>query len=61
MTGSGSALFGIFRNAETRAAAAAKFPPGTAFPVRFVPRKQFRKMWMRALGSAAPACCLANG
>ncbi len=60
MTGSGSAIFGIFRSAIEARAAAARFPVGTAFPVRFVPRRQYRKLWRRALGPAAQASCFAE-
>ena len=50
MTGSGSALFGIFRTAAEAQAAAGRFPAGTAYPVRFVSRRQYRNSWSRALG-----------
>jgi 4-diphosphocytidyl-2-C-methyl-D-erythritol kinase len=60
MTGSGSALFGVFGAVEEAEAAAAKFPPGTAFPVRFVSRRQYRAIWRRALGPAAAASCFAR-
>jgi 4-diphosphocytidyl-2-C-methyl-D-erythritol kinase len=53
MTGSGSAVFGVFRTAAEARAAASKFQPWTAFPVRFVTRHQYRNLWRRALGSAA--------
>ena len=55
MTGSGSALFGIFPNQSEALAAASHFPTGTAFPVRFVTRQRYRAMWRRALGAAASA------
>ena len=61
MTGSGSALFGLFPNAPEALSAASHFPPGTAFPVRFVGRRQYRNMWRRALGPAAAASCLDGG
>lgn len=60
MTGSGSALFGVFGAAEEAEAAATKFPAGTAFPVRFVSRRQYRASWRRALGPAAAANCFAQ-
>ncbi len=60
MTGSGSALFGIFGTVEKAEQAAARFPAGTAFPVRFVTRGQCRKLWRRALGPAAQASCFAE-
>ena len=59
MTGSGSALFGVFPDEESTATAAHRFPAGTAFPARFVPRARYRQMWRRALGAAAPNCCFA--
>lgn len=55
MTGSGSALFGIFSTASQAKAAATRFPVGTAFPVRFISRRQYRNSWCRALGPAAGA------
>jgi 4-diphosphocytidyl-2C-methyl-D-erythritol kinase len=60
MTGSGSAVFGIFETAAQVKAAADLFPPGTAFPSRFVDRRQYRKMWLKALGTAAGASCFAD-
>lgn len=60
MTGSGSALFGIFRTATEARQAAARFPPNTAFPVRFVSRQEYRKLWCRALGPAAVVSCFAR-
>ncbi len=59
MTGSGSGVFGVFRDLPTAVAAAAKFAPGTAFAVRFVSRRRYRKLWCRALGPAASASCFA--
>ncbi|HEX4166925.1 MAG TPA: 4-(cytidine 5'-diphospho)-2-C-methyl-D-erythritol kinase [Bryobacteraceae bacterium] len=49
MTGSGSAIFGLFAAHSEAAAAASRFPLGTAFPVRFVTRRRYRQMWDRAL------------
>jgi 4-diphosphocytidyl-2-C-methyl-D-erythritol kinase len=60
MTGSGSALFGIFETAVKARAAAAKFPPGSAYLVRFVSRQQYRSAWRRSLGPAAEASCFAR-
>ena len=60
MTGSGSAVFGVFPDSTTRDASCSHFPAGTAFPVRFVPRRQYRNLWAKALASAAPASCLAD-
>ncbi len=55
MTGSGSAVFGIFHTAAEARAAAARFPSGMAFPVRFLSRGQYRNAWRAALGTAANA------
>lgn len=52
MTGSGSAIFGIFKTSAEAGTAAAKFPPGTAFPVRFLPRKRYDRIWRRALNES---------
>lgn len=60
MTGSGSAVFGVFRTIADAQAAASHFPAGTAFPVRFVSRRQYRKLWCRALGPASGASCYAD-
>ncbi len=59
MTGSGSAVFGVFAGVSETAAAASQFPAGTAFPVRFVPTRQYQSLWRRALGAAAGASCFA--
>ncbi|MGH9608767.1 MAG: 4-(cytidine 5'-diphospho)-2-C-methyl-D-erythritol kinase [Bryobacteraceae bacterium] len=45
MTGSGSAVYGIFGTTAEARSAAAKFPPGSAFPVRFVSRKRYESVW----------------
>lgn len=60
MTGSGSAVFGVFGTMAQARAAAAKFPEGTAYSVRFVSRRQYRRSWRRALGPAAAASCFAE-
>ncbi len=57
MTGSGSAVFGLFGGAPEAKAAAARFPADHAWAVHFVPRRQYRNLWRRALGSAAEASC----
>jgi len=51
MTGSGSALFGIFSTAAEARTAVQSFPAGQATAVRFVNRAQYRRHWQRALGS----------
>lgn len=57
MTGSGSALFGVFRTAQEAREVAERFPAGTAFPVRFLNRRRYRNLWRRALGPVAQASC----
>jgi 4-diphosphocytidyl-2-C-methyl-D-erythritol kinase len=59
MTGSGSAVFGVFSSLSKARSAAAGFAPGKAFPVRFVSRRRYRELWHRALGTAAGGSCLA--
>ncbi|MBV9303400.1 MAG: 4-(cytidine 5'-diphospho)-2-C-methyl-D-erythritol kinase [Acidobacteriaceae bacterium] len=59
MTGSGSALFGIFGSAGQARSAASNFPPGMAHPVRFISRRRYKSIWRRSLGSAAGASCFA--
>jgi 4-diphosphocytidyl-2-C-methyl-D-erythritol kinase len=60
MTGSGSAVFAVVETAVQAKTAAQLFPPGHAFPSRFVDRRQYRDLWTRALGSAASASCFAT-
>lgn len=50
MTGSGSALFGVFSTPGAARLAASKFAPGTAFPAAFVTRRQYQAAFRRALG-----------
>lgn len=57
MTGSGSAVFGIFKNAADARAAASQFPAGSAHVVRFVSRRLYRSLWRRSLEGAAEASC----
>ncbi len=59
MTGSGSAVFGVFPSLQEALTARSRLPAGTAYPVRFVGRRQYRKLWQRALGPAAAASCFA--
>jgi 4-diphosphocytidyl-2-C-methyl-D-erythritol kinase len=49
MTGSGSAIFGIFANREELERARNSFPESTVFPFSFVSRAQYRSAWRRAL------------
>jgi 4-diphosphocytidyl-2-C-methyl-D-erythritol kinase len=60
MTGSGSAVFGIFETAFQAREAVARFPAGTATWVRFVSRRQYQGLWRRALGPAAKNSCFAE-
>lgn len=53
LTGSGSAVFGVFSDAAVARAAAAAFPDGQATPVRFVNRAQYRRHWLAALRPAS--------
>jgi 4-diphosphocytidyl-2-C-methyl-D-erythritol kinase len=53
MTGSGSALFGIFPTRLAAEQAAASFPPSQATPVRFINRTQYRRLWQKALRPSA--------
>lgn len=53
MTGSGSALFGVFSTSAEVRAAASKFASGSAFAATFVSRRQYTAAWRRALGSVA--------
>ena len=57
MTGSGSAVFGIFPGTEAARSAAGKFTEGSAYVARFVSRRRYRALWQRALGPAAEASC----
>ncbi len=51
MTGSGSAIFGIFPSSLSVRAAAAAFPAGQATPVRFLTRSQYQNRWRKALAA----------
>jgi 4-diphosphocytidyl-2-C-methyl-D-erythritol kinase len=55
MTGSGSAIFGVFPNAASARAAAGHFPAARVHAVRFVTRRQYRSLWCRALSSVLEA------
>jgi hypothetical protein len=54
MTGSGSAVFGLFEDAgaaaRARAALAKMTEPARLYRVSLVNRKQYRSLWWRALG-----------
>jgi 4-diphosphocytidyl-2-C-methyl-D-erythritol kinase len=49
MTGSGSAVFGIFADAEQLSFARKSFPDKTVFPISFLSRARYRSAWRRAL------------
>ncbi len=49
MTGSGSAIFGIFADVEKLNRARKSFPDTTVFPISFLSRAQYRSAWRRAL------------
>ncbi len=51
MTGSGSALFGIFGTRAEALVGVGKFPAGSAFAVSFVPRRMYERLWRKALSS----------
>jgi 4-diphosphocytidyl-2-C-methyl-D-erythritol kinase len=55
MTGSGSALFGVFSNSEEARAACGHFPRGVARTASFVSRRRYRQAWLRGLGKAGEA------
>jgi 4-diphosphocytidyl-2-C-methyl-D-erythritol kinase len=49
MTGSGSAIFGIFDDVRKLDRARKSFPDHTVFPISFLSRAQYRSAWRRAL------------
>jgi 4-diphosphocytidyl-2-C-methyl-D-erythritol kinase len=49
MTGSGSAIFGMFAEAKQLERARKSFPNEAVFPISFVSRAQYRSAWRRAL------------
>ncbi len=53
MTGSGSALFGVFPTTADARRAASTFASGTAFAASFVTRRQYQAAFHRALGPRA--------
>jgi 4-diphosphocytidyl-2-C-methyl-D-erythritol kinase len=60
MTGSGSAIFGVFKSqAEARQAAGA-FRAESCYPAHFVSRRRYQTLWRRALGKAAEASCFGS-
>lgn len=49
MTGSGSAIFGVFADKDSLEAARVSFPGEKVFPISFVSRSEYRSQWQRAL------------
>lgn len=49
MTGSGSALFGLFRDRGEAMRALGRLGGVAAYPVSLVPRSRYRRLWRRAL------------
>ncbi len=49
MTGSGSALFGLFRTQEQVRRAVKSFSEELVFPISLVGRKRYRRLWWKAL------------
>ena len=49
MTGSGSAVFGVFADPAKLHRARKSFPDTTVFPISFLSRAQYRSAWRRAL------------
>lgn len=49
MTGSGSAMFGVFESKEARDAAARCFPEDQVYPVSLLSRRRYRAIWARSL------------
>jgi 4-diphosphocytidyl-2C-methyl-D-erythritol kinase len=49
MTGSGSAIFGMFAEARQLERARSLFPNQAVFPISFISRAQYRSAWRRAL------------
>jgi 4-diphosphocytidyl-2-C-methyl-D-erythritol kinase len=60
MTGSGSALFGVFESDASAQRAAAQFGAASCYKVRFLSRRQYRAHWRRALGKALAASCFSS-
>ncbi len=61
MTGSGSAVYGVFRTASEARDAVGAFPVGSARFSRFVSRRQYKRLWQKALGPNAIYSCFAQG
>ncbi len=57
MTGSGSAIFGVFESDAEVRRAAGEFRAANCYRVHFLSRRQYRAQWRRALGTAAAVSC----
>ena len=57
MTGSGSAVFGVFSTGEAVRHAARSFPAAGAFPVRFLTRSQYQRAW-KVMAASKPVRAL---
>jgi len=60
MTGSGSAVFGVFESSAGARRAAAEFRAANCYSVRFLSRRQYQAQWRRALGTAAATSCFTS-
>ncbi len=60
LTGSGSAVFGVFESDARARQAAAEFRQAHCYAVRFLSRRQYHARWRRALGSAAALSCFTS-
>ena len=60
MTGSGSAVFGVFESDARARQAAAEFRQAHCYAVRFLSRRQYRAQWCRVLGTAAALSCFTS-
>jgi 4-diphosphocytidyl-2-C-methyl-D-erythritol kinase len=60
MTGSGSAIFGLFHSDAGARQAARAFSAASCYAVHFLSRGQYRARWRRALGRATEASCFGN-
>ncbi len=59
MTGSGSALFGVFETTAEAIAAGSSFKESGASVAVFLPRRRYQVLWRRALGPYFDQSCLA--
>jgi 4-diphosphocytidyl-2-C-methyl-D-erythritol kinase len=57
MTGSGSAIFGVFESDAEVRRAAGEFRAANCYRVHFLSRRQYQAQWRRALGTAAAVSC----